>query len=66
MHLKSYTDSSAALIDALGATGHAGSALRHGRHRFQIQTTQKYLHALPDADRKNLDALDRIARGKGT
>ena len=26
----------------------------------QIQTTQKYLHALPDADDKNLDALDRI------
>jgi integrase len=37
---------------------------RMGHH--QIQTTQKYLHALPDADRKNLDALDRIARGKGT
>ena len=27
----------------------------------QIQTTQKYLHALPDADQKNLDALTRIA-----
>jgi integrase len=26
----------------------------------QIQTTQKYLHALPDADQKNLDALNRI------
>lgn len=26
----------------------------------QITTTQKYLHALPDADQKNLDALDRI------
>jgi len=25
----------------------------------QITTTQKYLHALPDADAKNLDALDR-------
>jgi integrase len=37
---------------------------RMGHH--QIQTTQKYLHTLPDADRKNLDALDRIARGKGT
>jgi integrase len=37
---------------------------RMGHH--QIQTTQRYLHALPDADRKNLDALDRIARGKGT
>jgi Phage integrase family len=36
---------------------------RMGHH--QIQTTQKYLHALPDADRKNLDALVRIARGKG-
>ncbi len=29
----------------------------------QIQTTQKYLHALPDADEKNLNALDRIIRG---
>ena len=27
----------------------------------QIQTTQKYLHALPDADQKNLDAFSRIA-----
>jgi integrase len=26
----------------------------------QIQTTQKYLHALPDADQKNLHALTRI------
>jgi integrase len=26
----------------------------------QITTTQKYLHALPDADTKNLTALDRI------
>ena len=26
----------------------------------QITTTQKYLHALPDTDQKNLDALDRI------
>jgi CHAD domain-containing protein len=28
----------------------------------QIQTTQKYLHALPEADEKNLDALDRVTR----
>ncbi len=28
----------------------------------QIQTTQKYLHTLPDADAKNLDALNRIRR----
>jgi len=27
----------------------------------QIQTTQKYLHALPDADQRNLDAFTRIA-----
>jgi len=27
----------------------------------QIQTTQKYLHTLPDTDQKNLDALTRIA-----
>jgi integrase len=26
----------------------------------QIQTTQKYLHSLPGADQKNLDALSRI------
>ncbi len=31
----------------------------------QITTTQKYLHALPDADQKNLDALDRV-RGRST
>jgi len=30
----------------------------------QITTTQKYLHTLPDADQKNLDALNRI-RGTG-
>jgi len=28
----------------------------------QIQTTQKYLHAQPDADRKNLDALARARK----
>ena len=28
----------------------------------QITTTQKYLHTLPDADTKNLDALNRIRR----
>lgn len=32
----------------------------------QIQTTQKYLHALPDADQKNLDALNRITRLSGS
>ena len=26
----------------------------------QIQTTQKYLHALPDADQRNLAALNRV------
>ncbi len=31
----------------------------------QITTTQKYLHALPDADAKNLDALNRI-RSRGS
>ena len=31
----------------------------------QIMTTQKYLHALPDADEKNLAAFDRtLNRGK--
>jgi integrase len=27
----------------------------------QIQTTQKYLHTLPDSDKKNLDAFTRVA-----
>jgi hypothetical protein len=39
----------------------AGGARVQGHH--QIQTTQKYLHALPDTDQKNLDALDRMSRG---
>ena len=30
----------------------------------QITTTQKYLHTLPDADQKNLDALNRIRRAR--
>ncbi len=37
-----------------------GSDLKSVMERMghaQIQTTQKYLHALPEADRKNLDAL---------
>jgi integrase len=29
----------------------------------QITTTQKYLHTLPDADAKNLDALNRVRAG---
>ena len=29
----------------------------------QIQTTQKYLHTLPDTDQRNLDAFTRIADG---
>ena len=28
----------------------------------QIQTTQKYLHSLPDTDQKNLDAFERMMR----
>jgi site-specific recombinase XerD len=32
------------------------------RGHAQITTTQKYLHILPDADTKNLDALIRICR----
>ena len=28
----------------------------------QIATTQKYLHTLPDADRKNLTALSKTRR----
>lgn len=31
--------------------------------RLQITTTQKSLHTLPDADQKNLDALNRT-RGR--
>ena len=40
-----------------------GSDLRSVMDRMghaQITTTQKYLHTLPDADTKNLTALDRI------
>jgi len=32
----------------------------------QLTTTQKFLHALPDADAKNLDALDRTRSPHGT
>jgi hypothetical protein len=32
---------------------------RMGTPRFQ--TTQKYLHTLPDTDQRNLDALTRIS-----
>ena len=32
----------------------------------QITTTQKYLHTLPNADTKNLDALNRIRGQRGT
>ena len=42
-----------------------GSDLRSVMERMghaQIQTTQKYLHTLPDADTKNLDALARARR----
>lgn len=41
-----------------------GSDLKSVMERMghaQIQTTQKYLHTLPDADQKNLDAFSRIA-----
>lgn len=31
----------------------------------QIQTTQKYLHALADADRRSIDALDRMTKRHG-
>ncbi len=42
-----------------------GSDLRSVMDRMghaQITTTQKYLHTLPDADHKNLTALDRIRK----
>jgi site-specific recombinase XerD len=45
-----------------------GSDLKSVMERLghaQIQTTQKYLHALPEADSKNLEALDRIAGRRG-
>jgi integrase len=32
----------------------------------QIQTTQKYLHTLPDSDKKNIDAFSRIANRRWT
>jgi hypothetical protein len=31
----------------------------------QVTTTQKYLHSLPDADAKNLDALNRTRGQQG-
>ena len=47
-----------------------GSDLKSVMERMghaQIQTTQKYLHTLPEADQKNLDALNRITgRSCGT
>ncbi len=30
----------------------------------QIQTTQKYLHALTEADQRNIGALDKMPRGR--
>ena len=42
-----------------------GSDLKSVMERMghaQITTTQKYLHTLPDADIKNLTALDRIRK----
>ena len=30
----------------------------------QIQTTQKYLHALTEADQRNIGALDKMTRGR--
>ncbi len=48
------------------ASWFGGSDLKSVMDRMghaQITTTQKYLHALPDADAKNLDALNRI-RGR--
>jgi integrase len=44
-----------------------GSDLKNVMERMghaQIQTTQKYLHALPEADQRNLDALDRMTHGR--
>src|SRR3954452_5767256 len=44
-----------------------GSDLRsvmEGMGHAQIQTTQKYLHALPEADHKNLDAVEDVRLGK--
>jgi integrase len=32
----------------------------------QIQTTQKYLHALAEADQRSIDALDRMTRRRST
>jgi hypothetical protein len=47
---------------------HGGADLKGVMDRMghaQIQTTQKYLHTLPDidTDHENLDALTRIAGG---
>lgn len=45
-----------------------GSDLKSVMERLghaQIQTTQKYLHAMPEADQRNLDALNRMRRRHG-
>lgn len=44
-----------------------GSDLKSVMERMghaQIQTTQKYLHTLPEADQKNLDALNRMTQSQ--
>jgi len=46
-----------------------GSSLKSVMDRMghaQIQTTQKYLHSLPDADHKNLEGLSRLRGCSGS
>jgi integrase len=52
----SEADSAARPMIAGKSTGGVMDRMGHA----QIQTTQKYLHALPDTDQKNLDALTRM------
>jgi len=62
------TAASIAKIDSPRGRRTYGSDLRSVMERMghaQIQTTQKYLHALPGADQRNLDALDRMTHRRG-
>ena len=48
-------------LPAVAASGIDFRVRIHDLRHAQIQTTQKYLHTLPDTHQKNLDALTRIA-----
>lgn len=57
--LLSCSRNSAATTPVRAAPADAFKVMERMGHS-QIQTTQKYLHTLPDTDQRNLDALSRI------